>query len=220
MLDELLQRIEAVTAASQAPLDWWRAVRIPGPTVELQASAHSWEAGTHDVNAAIDAGATTLLLVQLEPSGALARALGAVFCRTDATAVVPVCASDLDWMGECATIRDAMPEVRERLADLPSLLRADACLAWTTAAILQAAARRTPIIASGAAVSMAALCAARLAPAAEQWVAVGLADGDPAGVLARSRLGKQAWLTSSIELGHQAHVGMLMTAAAALDEQR
>ena len=219
-LDELLQRIEPPSVAAASPLDWWRAVRLPGPVCQLRATADSWDAGVQDVDAAVDAGATVLLLVQAQPATLLARALCALFCGTDATAVVPTCATDLAWMRECATIRDAMPQARGRLDHLPALLMEDASLAWTTAAILQAAARRTPVLASGALVSLATLCVERLAPAAAAWLEVGLADDDPAGLVARDRLGRQPWVTSRVVLSPSAQSELLRTAAAALDDQR
>ena len=120
----------------------------------------------------VDAG-TDLLVVAL-PDADLAvpvATLIGLLTRSDAAAVTATGQDDAAWMLACAATRDAMRRGRPVLADQVDLLAAvgGADLAVATGLLLQAAARRTPVVLDGPAVAAAALVAARLSFRAPDW---------------------------------------------------
>jgi nicotinate-nucleotide--dimethylbenzimidazole phosphoribosyltransferase len=78
---------------------------------------------------------------------------------------------DRAWMRKCAAVRDALRRARAVAADPLGLLATagGADLAFLSGLLLQAAARRTPVVLDGLGPATAALVAHRIAPAAADW---------------------------------------------------
>lgn len=171
----------------------WRQVRPTGAVETLAIGALGWDAGRESVDRAIDGGAGVLLLLDQREPSVQARAIAALYSASDASSVVPVDISDLAWMELCSSVREAMVELRPLLGDSTALLAHDQSLACQVAAIVQAAARRTPIVLVGVSLQIAAMAAARLATQSTAWVFLALQEQDAAAALARKRLGLTPW---------------------------
>jgi nicotinate-nucleotide--dimethylbenzimidazole phosphoribosyltransferase len=137
-------------------------------------------------------GGTDLLVVALpDPDLAVPVAtLIGLLTRSDASVVTATGQDDAAWMAACAATRDAMRRGRPVLGDQVDLLATvgGADLAVATGLLLQAAARRTPVVLDGPAVAAAALVAARLSFRAPDWWLAGHVSPDPAHPLALARL--------------------------------
>ncbi len=171
----------------------WRQVRPIGVVETLATDALGWDAGTEAVDRAIDGGAGVLLLLDHREPSVQARAIAALYSTGDATSVVPVSISDLAWMELCSAVREAMVQLRPLLGDPTALLAHDQLLAGQVAAIVQAAARRTPIVLVGTSLQIAAMAAARLATQSTAWVFLALLEQDAAAEVARKRIGLSPW---------------------------
>jgi nicotinate-nucleotide--dimethylbenzimidazole phosphoribosyltransferase len=139
----------------------------------------------------VDAGADLLVLALPDPDLAVPVAtLVGLLTRADASAVTATGQDDAAWMAACAATRDLMRRGRPEMADQVALLAAVGTggLAVATGLLLQAAARRTPVVLDGPAVATAALVAARLAFRAADWWLAGNLSPDPAHALALARL--------------------------------
>ena len=112
---------------------------------------------------------------------------------------------DALWMRRCAAVRDTMRRGRPILADHVGLLAAvgGADLAAMTGLLLQAAARRTPVLLDGVATAAAALVAQRMAFRSSDWWAAAHRSPEPAHDLALDRLG----LEPLLDLGIRAEDG-------------
>jgi nicotinate-nucleotide--dimethylbenzimidazole phosphoribosyltransferase len=148
-------------------------------------------AGAARADEEADAG-TDLLLLGL-PAADLAvpaAVLIGLLTRSDASAVTATDLADAAWMQRCATTRDAMRRGRPLLSDHPALLAAVAGtdLAFATGLLLQAAARRTPVLLDGPVSAAAALVAMRLSFRAPGWWLAGGVSPDPAHRVALGRL--------------------------------
>ncbi len=148
-------------------------------------------AGAAAADAEADSG-TDLLLLAL-PAADLAlpgASLVGLLTRSDASLVTPTGQPDAAWMLACATVRDAMRRGRPVRGDHPALLAAvaGADLAFATGLLLQAAARRTPVVLDGPVSAAAALVAARMSFRASGWWLPGGLSPDPAHRLALARL--------------------------------
>jgi nicotinate-nucleotide--dimethylbenzimidazole phosphoribosyltransferase len=148
-------------------------------------------AGVARADEEADAG-TDLLLLAL-PAGDLAvpaACLIGLLTRSDASSVTATDLDDAAWMQRCASTRDAMRRGRPLMSDHPALLAAvaGADLAFATGLLLQAAARRTPVLLDGPVSAAAALVAARLSFRAPGWWLAGGLSPDPAHALALGRL--------------------------------
>ncbi len=148
-------------------------------------------AGAARADEEADAG-TDLLLLAL-PAADLAvpaATLVGLLTRSDASAVTATGLDDAAWMLRCAATRDAMrrgrPHVPRQVGLLAAVAGAD--LASATGLLLEAAARRTPVVLDGPATAAAALVAARLSFRAPDWWLAGGLSPDPAHRLALARL--------------------------------
>ncbi len=215
--EQLRSSVEPATQTNGSTATWWRAVRASGPVTAPCSTALSWANGAQAAHAAVDAGAGALLLISDALPSAHARAIVAIFCALDASAVTPSGLDDLQWMEQCSTIRDAIPRLRQRISSPEALLADDPELAWLTSCIAHAAARRTPVVIGGALATIAALCAQRIDDAISGWVQIGIADDDVAAIAARRRLGKNAWLTTTLPLDRAMRTALLQTAITSLD---
>ena len=139
----------------------------------------------------VDGGADLLVLALPDPDLAVPVAsLVGLLTKADASAVTATGQDDASWMVACAATRDTMRRGRPRMADHVDLLATVGTgdLAVATGVLLQAAARRTPVVLDGPAAAAAALVAARLAFRAAGWWLAGNLSPDPAHSLALARL--------------------------------
>lgn len=181
-----------VVESSEMRRDAWQRIRPAGEVERLHAG-EGWDSGIAAVDAAIDSGAGVVLLLDESSPGAKARAIAALYSNADATTVVSGTASDLDWMQLCADVRDAMVVLRPLVGDASSLLAAEPRLSAMVAAVVKAAARRTPIVIAGALPHIAAMAAQRIASQSSAWVFSALDDADAAARAAQKRLGIRPW---------------------------
>jgi nicotinate-nucleotide--dimethylbenzimidazole phosphoribosyltransferase len=166
------------------------------------------EAGVTLANEEVDSGADLLVVADVAPDVAVrASALVGLLTRSDASLVTSkgVTIDDALWMRNCAAVRDTMRRGRPLMADHVGLLAAvgGADLATMTGLLLQAAARRTPVLLDGIATAAAALVAQRLAFRSSDWWAASHRSPEPAHELALDRLGVQPLL----DLGVRAEDG-------------
>jgi nicotinate-nucleotide--dimethylbenzimidazole phosphoribosyltransferase len=148
-------------------------------------------AGAARADEEADAGTDLLMLALPSPDLAVpAATLVGLLTRSDASAVTATDLDDATWMVRCAATRDAMRRGRALLTDHPALLAAvaGADLAFATGLLLQAAARRTPVLLDGPVSAAAALVAARLSFRAPGWWLAAGVSPDPAHRLALGRL--------------------------------
>ena len=139
----------------------------------------------------VDSGADLLVLALPDPDLAVPVAsLVGLLTKADASAVTATGQDDAAWMVACAATRDTMRRGRPTMADHVDLLATVGTgdLAVATGVLLQAAARRTPVVLDGPATAAAALVAARLAFRAADWWLAGNLSPDPAHSLALARL--------------------------------
>jgi len=184
-------------------------------------------AGMTIADAEIDSGADLLVPGDLgigntTPAAALVGAL----TRSDASLVTGrgTGIDDATWMRKCAAVRDAMRRARPVLGDQVQLLATagGADFAAMTGFLLQAAARRTPVVLDGVMSGACALVAQRVAFRAVDWWVAGHLSGEPAHALALNRLSLQPVLDLGLRLGEGSGallaVPVLKAAAATLAE--
>ena len=107
------------------------------------------------------------------------------------------------WMRKTAAVRDAMRRGRPVKGDPIGLLATSAGpdLAATTGFLLQAAARRTPVLLDGVISCACALVAHRIAFRASQWWCASHRSTEPAASAALARLGLEPLLDLQMRLG-------------------
>jgi len=110
---------------------------------------------------------------------------------------------DAAWMRKCAAVRDAMRRGRPHVGDQVALLAtvAGADFAAMTGFLLQAAARRTPVVLDGVVSGACALVAQRAAFRAVDWWLAGHRSTEPAHQLELDRLGLTPVLDMGLRLG-------------------
>jgi nicotinate-nucleotide--dimethylbenzimidazole phosphoribosyltransferase len=175
----------------------------------------------------IDAGADLLVTGALGVgSSTAAAALVGLLTRSDAASVTGRGSGidDVTWMRKCAAVRDAMRRGRPHLADRLQLLATagGADLAAMTGFLLQAAARRTPVVLDGLVAAACALVGQRVSFRAVDWWLAGHQSGDPAHEKALDRLSLDPVLSLGVRLGDGTGgllaVPLLQAAAATLAE--
>ena len=178
---------------------WWGQTPAAGALADIP-DGDGWEPGRRAADAAIDAGAAVLLIVDGMAPTAEARALGAVLCGVDASRALPTADDPLAWMRACGSVRDHMPAIRA-IAHDPELVAArDGRVAWWAGVLTTAVARRTPVTIAGVAPHLAALCARAIAPDLTDWLQVGFDDDDPLAQTARTRLDLRPWFSTGLSL--------------------
>jgi nicotinate-nucleotide--dimethylbenzimidazole phosphoribosyltransferase len=132
---------------------------------------------------------------------------------------------DRTWMRKCGAVRDALRRAR-RVAGDPLGLLATAGgpdLALITGLLLQAAARRTPVVLDGLVPVTAAVVAHRIAPAAADWWLAADRYSEPAYGMALDVLAMEPLLSLGLERGDglaaALTVPMIRAAAALLGER-
>jgi nicotinate-nucleotide--dimethylbenzimidazole phosphoribosyltransferase len=140
-------------------------------------------------------GGTDLLLLASDrpPSDVGASALVGLLAGSDAAAVTSrgTRIDDAAWMSRAAAVRDAMRAARPVMADQVKLLAAvgSEAASVATGLLVQAAARRTPVVLDGGHCVAAALVAQRVAFRSVDWWQVASADPEPGTRPALDRLG-------------------------------
>lgn len=209
-----LGRVRLLLFAAGAPPDTTLAERLAGRcavglrVVDVGAAAGRMEregalpatatraamaAGRQAVDEEVDAGADLLVLGDPEASDVAATIVIAALTGTEPLSAVgpPVGGDDADWMRAVVAVRDGLRRVRPDVGDPRALLARAASpeLAALTGSLVQAAARRTPVVLDGVASAAAALLAHDLAPAAGGWWLAGQLGPRAAQQVALSRLG-------------------------------
>jgi nicotinate-nucleotide--dimethylbenzimidazole phosphoribosyltransferase len=110
---------------------------------------------------------------------------------------------DRRWMLKTAAIRDALRRGRYHAVDPVGLVQkvGGADLAALAGMLVQAAARRTPVVLDGVVVCAAALVAERFAPGAKAWWVAGTRSTEPAQHLVLEALGMTPLLDLGMRLG-------------------
>lgn len=157
----------------------------------------------------IDAGADLLVTGDIGVGSTTpAATLVGLLTRSDASLVTGRGAGidDQRWMRKCAAVRDAMRRGRPVLGNQVELLATvgGADLAAMTGFLLQAAARRTPVLLDGVVTAACALVAQRASFRATDWWLAGHRSTEPAHVLALDRLGLEPVLDLGLSLGEGA----------------
>lgn len=163
-------------------------------------------AGIAIADSEIDSGADLLVAADLgigntTPAAALIGAL----TRNDASLVTGrgTGIDDATWMRKCAAVRDAMRRSRPVLGDQLQLLATagGADFAAMTGFLLQAAARRTPVVLDGVVSGACALVAQRVTFRVADWWLAGHRSSEPAHALALNRLSLEPLLDLGLRLG-------------------
>jgi nicotinate-nucleotide--dimethylbenzimidazole phosphoribosyltransferase len=166
----------------------------------------AFAAGIAIADAEIDSGADLLVAADLgigntTPAAALVGSL----TRNDASLVTGrgTGIDDATWMRKCAAVRDAMRRSRPVLGDQLQLLATagGADFAAMTGFLLQAAARRTPVVLDGVVSGACALVAQRVTFRAADWWLAGHRSSEPAHALALNRLSLEPLLDLGMRLG-------------------
>jgi nicotinate-nucleotide--dimethylbenzimidazole phosphoribosyltransferase len=174
--------------------------QVPPPAGDARACL---QAGRSLVDDQVDSGADLLVVVDASPASDVpAAALVGLLARRDAWVVTCRGATidDAGWMGRCAAVRDTMRRARPALGDQTRLLDAvaGAGLAVVTGVLLQAAARRTPVLLDGVRTAACALVAHRVAFRAVGWWLPAHLSPEPAHSVALDRLGLEPVLDLGI----------------------
>ncbi|RNE49518.1 nicotinate-nucleotide--dimethylbenzimidazole phosphoribosyltransferase [Corynebacterium alimapuense] len=154
----------------------------------------------------VDSGADLLIPAELGVgSSTIAATIIGAFTRTEPVVVVGtgVGMSDQLWKNKVCVIRDAMFRVRTLLAEPTEVLRKASSPDFVALVgfLAQAAIRRTPVLLDGAAVSVAAYVAERLAPGARDWFWAGQLTPEPAQLIALQALELTPLLALDINAG-------------------
>lgn len=117
---------------------------------------------------------------------------------------------DVGWMDKVSAIRDAVHRARNARGDMTELLAriGGPDIAALSGMLLQAAARRTPVILDGVVVASAALVAHRMDFRARQWWVAGHRSTEPAHAIALERLDLHPILDLGIP--HEEGIGGLL----------
>ncbi len=166
----------------------------------------AFRAGMAVADEEIDAGTDLLVTGDLGIGNTTpAAALTALLTSSDAVSVTGRGSGidDAGWMRKCAAVRDAIrrgrPSLGEPLALLATVGGAD--FAAMTGLLLQAAARRTPVLLDGVVSGACALLAHRLAFRASDWWLAGHRCTEPAHGIALDRLSLTPVLDQRMNLG-------------------
>jgi nicotinate-nucleotide--dimethylbenzimidazole phosphoribosyltransferase len=154
----------------------------------VDAGADLLVAGDMGIGNTTPAAALVGLLADVEPAQVVGRGTGI---------------DDATWMRKTAGVRDAMRRGRPLKGDPIGLLAAigGPDLAATTGFLLQAAARRTPVLLDGVISCACALVAHRIAFRASQWWCASHRSTEPAAAAALDRLGLDPLLDLGMRLG-------------------
>jgi nicotinate-nucleotide--dimethylbenzimidazole phosphoribosyltransferase len=171
-----------------------------------QETREAIDAGRQIADQEVDAGADLLIAGDL----GIGNTTAATVLVAALTNVEPVAAvgygsgiDDAGWARKTSAVRDAMFRVRPFLGEPVATLQCcgGADLAGLAGFLAQAAARRTPVLLDGIAVTAAALVAEQLAPGARLWWQAGHRSTEPAHALALAQLGLDPIVDLRMRLG-------------------
>jgi nicotinate-nucleotide--dimethylbenzimidazole phosphoribosyltransferase len=209
-----------LTGSLAALLAWWQGRTAPDAAlhvVDLRPAGDEPVAAGHDaVDAAVDSGATLLVVRGTETERLAACATIALLTGRETSALLfqPEGTRDADWMADCIRVRDLAEQSATARTDPHALLTSLAApgIASLAAALQRAAARRTPCLLDGVEAHAAALVAGlQDEPASTWWLAattspdaartavigrLDLAVGLPLGLSDESGCG--AWAVTSV----------------------
>jgi nicotinate-nucleotide--dimethylbenzimidazole phosphoribosyltransferase len=177
-----------------------------GPAMTRDEAQTAFLAGAAIADDEIDRGADLLIPGDMGIGNTTAAAvLVTLLTRADVAEVVGrgTGIDDDAWMRKCAAVRDAATRGRDLLAD-PIALLAEVTgpdLAAMTGFLVQAAARRTPVLLDGVISGACALVAQRIAHTAPTWWLAGHRSTEPAHTRALDRLGLDPVLDLGLRLG-------------------
>ena len=177
-----------------------------GPAMTREEAEQSVRAGMAIADEEVDAGADLLVAGDMG-IGNTTSAATLVALLTDAEVATVVGRGtgidDRAWMRKCAAVRDATRRGRTRLADMVDVLAevAGPDIAAISGFLLQAAARRTPVLLDGVVVGSAALVAHRLGYRSRQWWLAGHRSTEPAHTRALERLDLEPLVDFGLRLG-------------------
>jgi len=172
----------------------------------LEETSAALRAGMAIADEEVDAGADLLIAGDMGIGNTTpAAALVGVLTGSDAASVIGrgTGIGDRGWMRKCAAIRDAMRRGRPVQADIVELLSriAGPDFAATTGFLLQAAARRTPVLLDGVVSCACALVAHSAAPRASLWWLAGHRSPEPSAALALQWLALEPVVDLGMRLG-------------------
>lgn len=164
-----------------------------GPALSRAEAEQAFRAGVAVADEEVDSGADLLVPGDMGIGNTtVAAALVAVLGGAEVADVVGrgTGIDDRAWMVKCAAVRDAARRGRPVRSDPVALLAevGGADVAAMSGFLLQAAARRTPVLLDGVVSSAAALVAHRVAYRAREWWLAGHRSPEPAQQVALERL--------------------------------
>jgi nicotinate-nucleotide--dimethylbenzimidazole phosphoribosyltransferase len=177
-----------------------------GPAMTREEAERSVRAGMTVADEEVDAGADLLIAGDVGIGSTTAAATLVALLTDSEVATVVGRGTGIDdraWMRKCAAVRDAARRGRTRLADMVDLLAevSGPDIAATSGFLLQAAARRTPVVLDGEVVGAAALVAHRLGYRSRQWWLAGHLSTEPAHARALDRLDLEPVVDFGLRLG-------------------
>ncbi|MGN6330145.1 MAG: nicotinate-nucleotide--dimethylbenzimidazole phosphoribosyltransferase [Motilibacteraceae bacterium] len=172
----------------------------------LEEAEAAFRAGIRIADEEVDAGADLLIPGDMGIGNTTpAAVLVGLLTRSDAVSVMGrgTGIDDRAWMRKCAAVRDAMRRGRPHLGDPVRLMAAvsGADLAAMTGFLVQAAARRTPVVLDGVVSGAAALLAQRISFRSVDWWLAGHRSTEPAHAKALERLALEPLLDYQLRLG-------------------
>jgi nicotinate-nucleotide--dimethylbenzimidazole phosphoribosyltransferase len=166
----------------------------------------AFAAGIAIADSEVDSGADLLVAAEVGIGNTTpAAALVGLLTRNDASLVTGrgTGIDDATWIRKCAAVRDAMRRGRPVIGDQLQLLATvgGADFAAMTGFLLQAAARRTPVVLDGVVSGACGLVAHRIAFRVADWWVAGHRSSEPAHTLALNRLSLEPLLDLGLRLG-------------------
>jgi nicotinate-nucleotide--dimethylbenzimidazole phosphoribosyltransferase len=164
------------------------------------------DVGVRIADEEVDAGADLLILGDVGVANTAAAAVLIAVCLGSEPTAVTGRGSGIDdaaWMRKVVVVRDALRRGRKHRYEAVDLLSASggADLAAMTGFLLEAAARRTPVLLDGVVSAAAALVARDTAYDASSWWFAGHCTDEPAHTSALQSLGLEPLLDLGIQLG-------------------
>jgi nicotinate-nucleotide--dimethylbenzimidazole phosphoribosyltransferase len=177
-----------------------------GPALSSADATSAFLAGQQIADQEIDAGVDLLIPGDMGIGNTTAAAaLTSVLTGTDVASVVGrgTGIDDATWMTKCAAVRDAARRGRLATGNMIELLAecGGADIAAMTGFLVQAAARRTPVLLDGVVSCAAALVAQRIAHRTRLWWIAGHLSPEPAHKAALERQRLTPVLDFSLRLG-------------------
>jgi nicotinate-nucleotide--dimethylbenzimidazole phosphoribosyltransferase len=177
-----------------------------GPAMSRDEAEQAFAAGMAVADEEIDAGADLLIPGDMGIGNTTpAATIIAILTATDVASVVGrgTGIDDQAWMRKAAAVRDAARRGRPLIPDLLALLAecGGADLTATAGFIVQAAARRTPVLLDGVVSAAAALVAQRVSTRTTRWYLAAHRSTEPAQQYALERLQLEPLLDLGLRLG-------------------